>query len=41
MLFLAGLLGTGFLFGLFSLAWRGRLTGSVNQAIYDRQVKST
>lgn len=40
-LLLAGLLGAGILFGLYSLAWRGRLTGSVNQAIYDRQAKST
>jgi mono/diheme cytochrome c family protein len=40
-LLLTGLLGTGILFGLFSLAWKGRLKESVNQAIYDRQVKST
>ena len=40
-LLLAGLAGAGILFGLYSLAWRRRLTGSVNQAIYDRQVKST
>ena len=40
-LFLVALLGPGILFGLYSLAWKGRLAGSVNQEIYDRQVKST
>ncbi len=39
-LFLAGLVGTIFLFGLYSLLWRGRRRGSVNQEIFDRQVKS-
>lgn len=39
-LFLAGLVGTIFLFGLYSLLWKGRRRGSVNQSIYDRQVKS-
>ncbi len=40
-LFLAGVLGTVVLLGLYSLAWGGRSKGSVNQAIYDRQIKST
>ena len=40
-LFGAGLLGATMLMGLYSLMWSGRLRGSVNQAIYDRQVKST
>jgi len=40
-LFLSGLVGAAILLGLYSLAWRGRRRGSVNQAIYDRQVKST
>ncbi len=40
-LFGAGVLGTAILLALLSLIWRGRLKGSVNQSIYDRQVKST
>jgi mono/diheme cytochrome c family protein len=39
-LFISGLIGTGILFVLFGLLWRGRRIGSVNQAIYDRQIKS-
>ena len=37
----AGVVGTVVLLGLYSLMWRGRLRGSVNQSIYDRQIKST
>jgi mono/diheme cytochrome c family protein len=40
-LFFAGAAGTAVLLGLYSLAWSGRLKRSVNQSIYDRQVKST
>ncbi len=40
-LFVSGVVGAGFLFGLFAFVWRGRKTGSVNQAIYDRQIKSS
>jgi cytochrome c2 len=40
-LFISGLIGTVLLFGFFALLSRGRKGGSVNQAIYDRQVKST
>jgi hypothetical protein len=40
-LFASGVVGAGFLFGLFAFVWRGRKTGSVNQAIYDRQIKSS
>ncbi len=40
-LFLAGVAGTVILLGLYSLVWRRRTTGSVNQSIYDRQIKST
>ncbi len=40
-LFTAGVVGTLLLLGLYSLLWSGRLRGSVNQAIYDRQIKST
>ncbi len=40
-LFVAGVAGTMILLGLYSLAWRRRTTGSVNQSIYDRQIKST
>jgi ubiquinol-cytochrome c reductase cytochrome c subunit len=36
----AGVIGASLIFGLFSFAWRGRLRGSVNQSIYDRQIKS-
>jgi hypothetical protein len=39
-LFGAGVLGAAVLLGLYSLFWNGRLRGSVNQEIYDRQVKS-
>jgi len=39
-LFGAGVLGALFLLGLYSLAWRGRRKGPVNQAIFDRQAKS-
>lgn len=39
-LFSSGLAGTAIVFGLCSFIWRGRKKGSVNQAIYDRQVKS-
>ncbi len=40
-LFASGVVGAGFLFGLFAFIWRGRKTGSVNQAIYDRQIKTS
>lgn len=40
-LFGAGVLGAAILLILYSMLWNGRLKGSVNQAIYDRQVKST
>ncbi len=40
-LFGAGVLGAAILLGLYSLLWSGRKRGSVNQAIYDRQVRST
>ncbi len=36
----AGVVGVALLLGLFSLAGRRRKSGSVNQEIYDRQVKS-
>ncbi|MCH7876086.1 MAG: cytochrome c [Gemmatimonadetes bacterium] len=36
----AGVVGTVLLLGLYSLMWRGRLRGSVNQSIYDRQITS-
>ena len=39
-LFGAGVVGTLLLLGLYSLLWSGRLRGSVNQSIYDRQIKS-
>ncbi len=39
-LLVAGAVGTVLLLGLYSLIWRGRLRGSVNQSIYDRQIKS-
>jgi len=38
---LSGVAGTTLLLGLYSLLWRNRKRGSVNQEIYDRQVKST
>ena len=40
-LFLAGLAGAVILLGVYSMMWNGRLRGSVNQEIFDRQVKST
>ena len=40
-LFASGVVGAGVLFGLFGFIWRGRKTGSVNQSIYDRQIKSS
>ena len=40
-LFLSGVVGAGILFGFFGFVWRGRKKESVNQAIYDRQVRST
>jgi mono/diheme cytochrome c family protein len=40
-LFGAGVAGTLVLLGLCSLLWRGRKRGSVNQAIFDRQVTSS
>ena len=39
-LFLSGLAGAAILFALFAFLWRGRKVGSVNQEIYDRQIKS-
>ena len=36
-LFLSGVLGAAFLFGLLPLIWRDRKIGSVNQSIYDRK----
>ncbi len=39
-LFLSGTIGAGIMFLLFGVIWRGRKIGSVNQKIYDRQVKS-
>ncbi len=39
-LFLTGIVGAAILFLLFGTVWRGRRVASVNQAIYDRQVKS-
>jgi mono/diheme cytochrome c family protein len=40
-LFASGVVGAGVLFGLFGFIWRGRKVGSVNQSIYDRQIKSS
>ena len=40
-LLFAGVVGTVILLGLYASLWSGRLKGSVNQSIYDRQVKST
>jgi len=40
-LFTSGVVGSGILLGLYSLLWRRRKRSSVNQSIYDRQVKST
>ena len=39
-LFISGLIGASILFIFFGFLWRGRKKGSVNQAIYDRQIKS-
>ncbi len=40
-LFGSGLLGAVVLMGLYSVMWSGRRKGSVNQSIFDRQVRST
>ncbi len=40
-LFASGVVGAGLLFGLFAFVWRGRKTGSVYQAIFDRQIKTS
>jgi len=40
-LFASGVVGAGMLFALFGFVWRGRKRESVNQAIYDRQIRST
>jgi mono/diheme cytochrome c family protein len=40
-LFFAGIAGTAFLLGLYTLLWRRRRVGSVNQSIFDRQARST
>jgi hypothetical protein len=39
-LFASGVAGSGILLGIYSLLWRRRKRKSVNQSIYDRQVKS-
>jgi len=39
-LFVSGSAGAGILFGLFAFVWRGRKKESVNQKIFDRQIKS-
>lgn len=39
-LFASGVVGSGILLGIYSLLWRRRKRKSVNQSIYDRQVKS-
>jgi len=39
-LFAGGVVGSVVLFGFCGLVWRGRKKGSVNQDIYDRQLKS-
>ena len=39
-LFASGVVGAGVIFGSCSLVWRRRKKGSVNQAIYDRQISS-
>lgn len=38
---LAGIVGTVILMGLYTLAWRQRRRGTVNQVVFDRQVIST
>ena len=40
-LFASGAVGTTLLLGLYTLLWRKRKKGSVNQSIFDRQIKST
>ena len=40
-LFSAGIAGTALLLFIYTLIWRRRLRGSVNQAIFDRQIRST
>lgn len=40
-LFGFGVIGAAGLLGLYSLAWSGRKRGSVNQEIFDRQIRST
>jgi cytochrome c2 len=40
-LFGAGLVGAVILMGIYAVAWRGRKSGPVNQAIFDRQMRST
>jgi hypothetical protein len=40
-LLFSGLVGSTILFGFYSLLWLRRKKGSVNQEIYDRQIKST
>ncbi len=39
-LFFSGAIGAGVMFLFFAIVWRGRKIGSVNQKIYDRQIKS-
>jgi len=39
-LFASGAVGASVLFIFFAFVWRGRKKGSVNQAIFDRQIKS-
>ena len=40
-LFTSGVIGTAVVYGFCGLLWRGRKKSSVNQEIFDRQVKST
>jgi cytochrome c2 len=40
-LFTSGVIGTAVVYGFCGLLWRGRKKSSVNQDIFDRQVKST
>jgi len=40
-LFVSGVVGSGILFAFFGFTWRRRKRGSVNQSIYDRQIKSS
>lgn len=39
-LFASGAVGAGILYIFFGFVWRGRKKGSVNQSIYDRQIRS-